>query len=918
MLIYYTIGRYGFQLFFVDGTMLILSFAVVIFCLLAPFFYHYRRGVAFDLSLCYTCLVITAIQSDIAGTEVIMSFKLDINKEYFRSGGVDVMAFSDTYPEGHQSGICVIMHGKRLATNGDVRLEPTPGQWQPVPKRISRDVFPEENRVSTTLRYPDEGSHLRGFNPRIYPDLELEYRVDAVADGKDIVVTVNLDREIPAEYAGKLCFNLELFPGELFGRSYIMDDKCGVFPRQPNGPHKVMPSLRGHSLSAPEEGRHADETALYGSGYSPMAADDILCSPYASGHRFTLCPEDDSMRINIVSEGVPMMLYDGRYNHNNGWFVLSSPLPQGRTENALVWRITPNVIAGYRYKPVIQISNVGYHPHQRKTAVIELDCEDDMSACAELVKVTSEGAVPVRILEKKPWGQFLRYKYITCDFSDTVGEGLYFVRYGESTSSLFRISADVYERGVWQPVMEYFLPVQMCHMRVSEKYRVWHGLCHDDDARMAPVDRIHFDGYVQGGDTLCSYAPGDHVPGLNRGGWHDAGDFDLRVESQSGEAYILSLICEEFGASYDSTTIDQQNKLVEIHQPDGINDFYQQIEHGLLSVLGGYRALGRLYRGIICGDLRQYVLLGDSSVMTDGVPGNGDDRWVFTEINPIRELMTAAHLAACSRVIRDYSPVLSAEALAAAEELYANASDDDDTICELARTMFGRCDDETTARVRREAGKARITADAELYLATNNSHYVVHLAAQKELILSDMPSTAHMVAKVFDHIDDPVFRKEFYSALGELDRTLAEQSGETPYGVPYRPHIWGAGWGIQAAAVRYYFLHKRFPEIFDSSMLFNSLNFVLGTHPGSNTSSFVSGVGTRSATIAYGINRADWSYIPGGVVSGTALIRPDFPELLEFPYLWQQTEYVLGGGSSNYMFLVFAVMKLIENGDFGR
>ena len=54
-----------------------------------------------------------------------------------------------------------------------------------------------------------------------------------------------------------------------------------------------------------------------------------------------------------------------------------------------------------------------------------------------------------------------------------------------------------------------------------------------------------------------------------------------------------------------------------------------------------------------------------------------------------------------------------------------------------------------------------------------------------------------------------------------------------------------------------------------------------------------SGVGAKSATVGYGLNRADWSYIPGGVVSGTALIRPDFPELLVFPFLWQQVEYVL-------------------------
>lgn len=105
----------------------------------------------------------------------------------------------------------------------------------------------------------------------------------------------------------------------------------------------------------------------------------------------------------------------------------------------------------------------------------------------------------------------------------------------------------------------------------------------------------------------------------------------------------------------------------------------------------------------------------------------------------------------------------------------------------------------------------------------------------------------------------------------------------------------------------YYFLTDAYPDIFPKETVYNALNFVLGCHPGSNTASFASGVGARSATVAYGLNRADWSYIPGGVVSGTALIRPDFPELLEFPFLWQQTEYVLGGGSSHYMFLVLAV-----------
>ena len=74
----------------------------------------------------------------------------------------------------------------------------------------------------------------------------------------------------------------------------------------------------------------------------------------------------------------------------------------------------------------------------------------------------------------------------------------------------------------------------------------------------------------------------------------------------------------------------------------------------------------------------------------------------------------------------------------------------------------------------------------------------------------------------------------------------------------------------------------------------------------------MSGVGAKSLTAAYGFNRADWCYIPGGIASGTALIRPDFPELLEWPYLWQQTEYVLGGGTTDYLLLVLAADQVLN------
>src|SRR5674536_178555 len=73
------------------------------------------------------------------------------------------------------------------------------------------------------------------------------------------------------------------------------------------------------------------------------------------------------------------------------------------------------------------------------------------------------------------------------------------------------------------------------------------------------------------------------------------------------DRYILTEAYEAFNIKYDETTIDQNRHLVEIHQPDGKPDVLQQIEHGALSVVGGYKNLGRLYRGIIESTKRQYI-----------------------------------------------------------------------------------------------------------------------------------------------------------------------------------------------------------------------------------------------------------------------------------------------------------------------
>ena len=820
-------------------------------------------------------------------TASAQTFRLN-SDGYFNAGGTDVMAFSDFYPEGHQGGVCVIMNGHRIATNGDIRLEATPGQWQPVPKQLSRKA--ESGRIVTTLCYPDSSRHMTGFNPMVYPEWNVTYTVTVEPQGNGIAVSVDLDTPVPDYLLGKVGFNLEFFPGDLFGKPWLMDGQSGIYPQQPNAPLLTLPTNRHHDGNYfAGRGQKADLAQLDGDGYSPLRADDIIAEPYAVGRKFTSRPDDALSRLSVESLTEPLKLYDGRMNHNNGWFVLRSEIAKGATKGAVRWLITPAVDDTWHYAPVIQTSQVGYLPLQPKRVVIETDRRETATDNVQLVRIDADGEHIVSSQKPTDWGNFLRYRYLIADFSDVSEPGLYQVRYGQERSSVFRIADDVYDRGVWQPVIEYFLPVQMCHMRVAEKYRIWHDACHMDDALMAHVGN-HIDGYDQR-PGLSKFAEGELVPGVNIGGWHDAGDFDLRVESQAGEAYILALAYEQFHPDIDATAIDQERHRVEIHEADGKNDILQQVENGALTVVRSYQALGRLYRGIICNSLRQYAMLGDAAAMTDGIAGNSDDRWIFTEDNPGRALSTAAQLAGAARVLRGFNDKLSRECLEIAADIYQ----------QTAASGF--------------LANAKLQAAAELYLATGEKSYLDFIISQQELITKGIGRSGWFMARIAKQLEGSKdkqarqFASAFRKALSDYRGNLEKLAAETPYGVPYRPSIWGAGWDIQRFGFEYYFLTDAYPDIFDKGIIYHALDFVLGCHPGSNNASFASGVGAKSATVAYGLNRADWSYIPGGVVSGTALIRPDFPELLTFPFLWQQTEYVLGGGSSHYMFLVLAAKK---------
>jgi hypothetical protein len=137
-------------------------------------------------------------------------------------------------------------------------------------------------------------------------------------------------------------------------------------------------------------------------------------------------------------------------------------------------------------------------------------------------------------------------------------------------------------------------------------------------------------------------------------------------------------------------------------------------------------------------------------------------------------------------------------------------------------------------------------------------------------------------------------------------------SRQNPFGVLITTGGWAGNGTIIQMANTCYLLHRSFPGLVNPEDVFRGLYYIYGCHPDSDIS-FVSAVGASSKQVAYGSNRADFTFLAGGIVPGVLILKPDFPENKEdWPFFWGENEYVVNLGAS-YILLVNAVNNLLTN-----
>lgn len=799
---------------------------------------------------------------------------------YFEARGINVLVFSNWYDglfaDSKISGVEIVQQGERTATNGDVRLSATPGQWDPIGRMVKREVDAKTGAIEALLEYPE---------------YKFRYRIRAERRADGVHVAVILDQPLPAALVGKAGFNLEFLPSAYFHKSFLADGKPGAFPLYPAG-----------DMVAGGE-RNAASGRDIGPGAEPL--------PMASGETLVFAPEDPARRVAVRADTGSLELFDGRNQAQNGWFVLRSLLPAGKTGRVVEWTLSPNSVPGWLRDPVIGHSQLGYTPAQAKTAVIELDANAKPAGPARLLRVDETGKTSVALSgTPKTWGKYLRYNYLTFDFSSVRQPGIYQLEYGGKRTHSFRIAPDIYA-DAWHPGLDVFMPVQMDHMLVNEAYRVWHGDSHRDDARQAPTDHEHVDLYRQGSTTDTKFKPGEHIPGLNVGGWLDAGDFDIRTQTQYAVVRTLVGIWEDHTPARDQTLVDQDLRRVEMHVPDGKPDILQQIEHGVLYLASMYDAVGYAVHGVVEPDVAQYTHLGDAASKTDGLiydpdlkfgerkddrSGTPDDRWVFTSKSSALNYGSAAALAASSRALRGYDDALADKALKLARQVWAEEHSHAPNTFSHGNTTGGWLPGEEFA------------AAVELLATTKDLQYAARIEALWPEIAPRFGQYAQTALQALPFMGAG-YRTKVEAEARKLKASATPLTGANPYGVPITTGGWAGNGAVIQTGLTDYAIHKAFPALSDGQGVFRALDYLHGTHPGADIS-FVSGVGTRSKEVAYGSNRADFSFIAGGVVPGALILKPDFPENSEnWPFFWGENEYVVNM-SPSYIALVQAAIDL--------
>ena len=812
------------------------------------------------------------------------------DRDYFERQGVNILVYSNNFNGGFNdeknSGIEIIHHGVRTVQGGAVRLNNTPEQWDLVPKTTSRKVDKEKKSIEVGLRYDD---------------YDFDSRIVVTAKGKAVEIAVWLDKPVPEKLAGEAGLNIEFLPSQYWLKTFTMDGRLNRFPRYATSQTIARPNS--------EKPRQFKGFRTYDDRGTDQFVDPL---PLETGHSITVATDTPERMIKISSSDAELKLFDGRMLAQNGWFVLRSVLPKGKTGKVVTWTVEPNAIPGWIREPNIGFCQVGYIPEQPKVAVIELDKKDQPQATASLIRIKDDGTTEEAFKgDIQSWGPYFKYNYVKFDFSAVKEPGVYYIQYGKTKTNNFLIDAHVYDK-ITDATTDVWVPIHMNHMYVTEGYRTWHGEPFKEGYLQAP-ESDHFDLHRQGPTTDTKYKPYELIPGLNIGGFFDAGDFDIETGSNINVVQNFIRTWELFKPQRDETFVSQKQRYVDLHRPDGVPDILQFIEHGTLNLVAQAEQIGHMASTLSNSVLDNYHHLGDAASITDGLhydpslkryevsadgkrSGTPDDMWAFTTRSPQLDLRAATMFAAASHALKGYNDELADRALTQSKRLMKEAT-------ELIKSTPTDRQMEADFSWLGGAEQGNMGTNLQLYGATGEKQYLDNF--EKQIWTALDRNVAFTMQTALDAVPymDEAYKQKLRPYVEKYRDYVKGFDTNNPYGVPIGLGNWAGVNMVLNFGITINYAHIYFPDIISKDETYRVPNWLYGCHPYHNYS-FVAVVGAaRPKQVFYGNNRADFSAIPGNVAPGLLFRQPDhFENFDDWPFLWGQNEGTIAGNTQYVIF----------------
>ncbi len=640
------------------------------------------------------------------------------------------------------------------------------------------------------------------------------------------------------------------------------------------------------------------------------------------------CPEDGSLdwnvkkleihakdpanSITIESEG-NMGIQDARKWGGTHYQIVFGFADENRVKFTAYITLPENAGGG---GPALRLSQIGYPIKGEKCVVMEWP--QGTKRPDDWVRIETAFG---KVVKKGKFGEtvdFMGTSAASFDFSEVKDEGVYMARWSGGASPQFRIGG-VFHKKLWEPTLGVWIPWQMCHGDVDLKGAApAHPASHMDDGIRVPANYPEIDGFRSYECEGIPYKAGERIL-CAKGGWYDAGDYDLNVSAQGFTVWQLALAYEEFGIEIDNATLDTEAQTFRVGKPDKMPDILQQVEWGAHWLLSMQQKDGRVYVGV-CAAPERYGARVVPEKSSDGKPGTGDERHVYVDYHSDHQLKAVISFAAAGRVLRKHRPKLAAKCLEASRKGFEYFRKNKQVYRTTVYAPYNGKPKGTEGMT--------VAAAIELYLTTKDKTYLT-VVEEMEPVIAKMkmnwpePSRTGQYgiwfggpffARLIPVLEDGGLKKTLVAAC-ERAATDNLQMRMKPRPWPF--HVWSfSDWGnvgtVLGRIFDTYYLSKVVPDRIKMKDVLPTAYWLFGLHP-INDYAYACDVGCPSAKHLYSgqlHSRKDAPLsVPGAVIPGIGAL-PDAGILiyLDEPGRYRYNEACIYSAAT-YIFAVNALSK---------